>query len=140
MMNDREQAQYCRELAAGIHEANGHYIDLGSQIIDQVQRVDQSRFHGIEIKTELKVLDGAQTPITAVARIGSVAASVAAALALETTKARLRARLANARIALQTERSNLKRLIGERETTDQQLQRMLGQFDGTNCRIYAARP
>ena len=59
MMNDREQAQYCRELAAGIREANGHYTDLGSQIIDQGQRVDQSRFQMIEIETELEVLDGA---------------------------------------------------------------------------------
>ena len=81
MMNERENARQCRELAAGIREARDHYADLGRQIIEQGERVDQSRFQMIEIETELANLDRAQAPTTAVARIGSVAASVAAALA-----------------------------------------------------------
>lgn len=139
-MNDREQAQNCRELAAGIGEAREHYVDLGRQIIDQGERVDQSRFQMIEIETELANLDRAQAPTTAIARIGSVAASVAAALALEATKARLRARLANAKDVLRTEELKLERLHKTRTATDQQLQRTLSQFDSSNCRIYAARP
>ena len=140
MMNEQEKAQHCRELAAGIRDAREHYVDLGHQIFDQGQRVDQSRFQMIEIKTELANLDRAQAPTTAIARIGSVAASAAAALALEATKARLRARLANAKDVLRTEELKLERLHKTRTATDQQLQRTLSQFDSNNCRIYAARP
>jgi hypothetical protein len=140
MMNDREQTQHCRELAAAIREAGYHHADLGRQIIDQGERVDQSRFQMIEIDTELANLDRAQAPTTAIARIGWVAASVAAALALEATKARLRARLANAKEALRHERWKLDDLIKERSVTNQQMQRALSQFESSNCRIYAARP
>ena len=66
MTNERENARQCRELAAGIRDARDHYVDPGRQIIEQGERVDQSRFQMIEIETELANLDRAQAPTTAV--------------------------------------------------------------------------
>jgi chromosome segregation ATPase len=143
MVNERENATLCRDIAAEWQRTLDEHEQLGGDIITAGERVGRTQAELARVDSQIEELEqSSKIPARAAARLSpyAVAAAVAEALAISRRLGQLRGERQQTMNELSRANADLEIARRHRRDAGQRMPRLAAQYEEFNCRLYAAKP